>query len=74
MYCVIPLPPLVWVAPSLRAFVATLAQDILLGKYQWSASDRMLWSKEGFSYMTEDENMRYRLQDRRLRLLYPERL
>ena len=69
---VLPLPPLVWVAPNLHTFVATLAQDMLLGKYRWSASERMLWSKEGFSYMTEDENMRDRLSDRRHRLLHPD--
>ena len=69
---VLPLPPRVWVAPSLHAFVANLAQDMLLGKYTFSASERMLWSKEGFSYMTEDENMRYSLSDRRRRLLHPD--
>jgi cell wall assembly regulator SMI1 len=58
------MPPVVWVASSFRQFVATLAHDMLSGKYSFDPKSKMLWSQEGLAYMQGDENLRDRLKER----------
>jgi uncharacterized protein YjbI with pentapeptide repeats/cell wall assembly regulator SMI1 len=53
--------PVIWVAPNLRVFLAAFAQDIQQGRYLFDTKHDTLWSQEGFSYVMNDENLRFTL-------------
>lgn len=59
------LPPLLWVAPSVRAFLAVLSQDLMEGKYFYDEKSHMFWSQEGLAYVEEDPNLVKWLDERR---------
>ena len=55
-------PPVVWVAPSLRLFLAALSQDLTDGKYT-ADEYRFLWSQEGLAFKKLDPNDRESSKD-----------